>query len=75
VHDFHGAILNMFNGLSTFITTFFVVVSSLNVLGIDVIDVDVERGRAQYEMVRLDTKMPRYGDCWKSALEDLHNGP
>ena len=37
-------------------------------------DLDVERGRAQYEMVKTDSKMPRYGECWQSALNDLHTG-
>jgi len=37
-------------------------------------DLDVERGRAQYEMVKTEIKMPRYGSCWQNALENLHNG-
>ena len=38
------------------------------------LDLDVERGRAQYEMVKTDTRMPRYGECWQLALNDLHTG-
>jgi hypothetical protein len=40
----------------------------------DTISVDVERGRAQYELLKSDVRMPRYGQCWQMALDDLHNG-
>lgn len=37
-------------------------------------DVDAERGRAQYEMLKADVRMPKYGPCWQAALDDLHEG-
>jgi len=33
-----------------------------------------EIGRAEYEVIRRDSKIPVYGDCWKKALEDLDKG-
>lgn len=28
----------------------------------------------QYEIIQLDARMPRYGECWKSALQNLEHG-
>jgi hypothetical protein len=28
----------------------------------------------QYEIVKLDSQMPRYGECWKAALQHLEHG-
>jgi len=34
----------------------------------------VTQGRMQYEVLSVDSRMPRYGPCWKSALAQLENG-
>jgi len=31
-------------------------------------------GKAEYELITRDSKMPVYGDCWKRALDDLDRG-
>ena len=31
-------------------------------------------GRMQYELIQLDSRMPRYGECWKAALRRLDQG-
>jgi len=31
-------------------------------------------GKAEYEVIRRDARMPVYGDCWKRALSDLEQG-
>lgn len=31
-------------------------------------------GKTKYEMLLTDAKMPRYGPCWKKALQDLETG-
>lgn len=32
------------------------------------------QGRMQYEIIQLDSRMPRYGECWKAALQNLQRG-
>ncbi len=32
------------------------------------------QGRMQYEMIQQDARMPRYGECWKTALRRLERG-
>lgn len=34
----------------------------------------VTQGRMQYEVLSVDSRMPRYGPCWKAALAQLDNG-
>jgi len=34
----------------------------------------VAQGKAQYEIIQLASRMPRYGECWKAALRRLDNG-
>ena len=34
----------------------------------------LELGRLQYELAKSDSRMPRYGDCWKNAVRDLEEG-
>ena len=34
----------------------------------------VDIGKAEYEIIQRDSKMPVYGDCWKRALEHLEQG-
>ncbi|XP_047471533.1 uncharacterized protein LOC125026971 [Penaeus chinensis] len=31
-------------------------------------------GKLHYEVIMREAKMPKYGDCYQNALEDLHNG-
>ena len=37
-------------------------------------DSRLEQGRLQYELAKSDSRLPRYGDCWKSAVRDLEEG-
>ena len=37
-------------------------------------DSRLELGRLQYELAKSDSRIPRYGDCWKSAVRDLEEG-
>ena len=37
-------------------------------------DSRLELGRLQYELAKSDSRLPRYGDCWKSAVRDLEEG-
>lgn len=32
-----------------------------------------DEGRKQYEILLSDSKLPRYGSCWKTALDTLHS--
>ena len=34
----------------------------------------VEVGKAEYELISRDARMPVYGECWKRALNDLERG-
>jgi len=37
-------------------------------------DALVSMGKIQYEVMKLDARMPRYGACWTDALEQLNTG-
>ena len=37
-------------------------------------DSRLELGRLQYELAKSDSRIPRYGDCWKNAVRDLEEG-
>lgn len=37
-------------------------------------DTLVLQGKMQYEIIQLDSRMPRYGECWKGALHRLDRG-
>ena len=60
--------------LATRLTTLIVVAAVVVVVSGETFDVDAERGRVQYEMLKADVGMPKYGPCWQSALDDLHQG-
>ena len=60
--------------LATQLTTLIVVAAVVVVVSGETFDVDAERGRVQYEMLKADVGMPKYGPCWQSALDDLHQG-
>ena len=34
----------------------------------------VQNGKIQYEIISRDTRLPRYGDCWKNSLSSLEQG-
>jgi len=38
------------------------------------VNTSLESGRIQYEILKRDAAMPKFGACWKNALEDLHSG-
>ena len=37
-------------------------------------DTRLELGRFQYELAKSDSRIPRYGGCWKAAVRDLEDG-
>jgi len=37
-------------------------------------EVLVAQGKMQYEMMQIDSAMPRYGPCWREALSQLEHG-
>ena len=41
----------------------------------DVVDSSLyQDGKEQYELIASYSKLPRYGDCWKNAIENVKNG-
>ena len=34
----------------------------------------VQNGQQQYEVIKRDANMPRYGPCWTDSLQDLEQG-
>ncbi|ROT73834.1 hypothetical protein C7M84_007707 [Penaeus vannamei] len=40
----------------------------------DSLEEAASEGKLHYEVIMREAKMPKYGDCYQNALEDLHNG-
>ncbi|XP_076263711.1 uncharacterized protein LOC143198410 [Rhynchophorus ferrugineus] len=63
--------------LPTFLTTFVVCAVAFEdfiyVYGKDNREM-MEQGRAQYQVIKERGTLPKYGPCWKAALDDLNEG-
>lgn len=49
-------------------------VTSKEIFNSEYVQVQIEKGRRQMDSLIMNSKMPRYGECWISALQNLKLG-